>query len=128
MLGFLFYSMIYYIWCMLEEKRAALIRRAGILIDWLHREDRTVYNAEHSAGDLVYLIDLIIWTLERSIKLSDWKVYYKGFVQARNTINKQVEKDQEKEDNYKVALVTIEETLKEYIQYVESDKLTMAVE
>ena len=107
-----------------EQKQQALIRRTDKLIGWLARPDYAQYIDTTSTEHLFKLIDLVIWALERSIPLSEWRPFLRKFRKARKALIG-LPDDGEKENidektRYFEAIAILLKTLQGYKDYMKA--------
>lgn len=102
------------------QKKNALVRRANKLIEWLKRPEYATYTDENSITHVIQLIDLIVWALEKSLPIEEWRLFRESLMAARNVLVDIVETEQEEIDNYYKAIPMIETTLLSYIQYIQT--------
>lgn len=100
------------------QKQQALTRRAGKLIEWLERPEYAVYTDENSITHLVKLIDLIVWALEKSLPLEQWRPFRQRLMDARNAIVDIVETENEEKENFYRAIPMLITTLQDYSDYI----------
>ncbi len=110
---------------MLEEKRQALTRRANKLIEWLHRPQYAVYVDPESTAQLIKLINLIIWALERSIPANDWEHFKQLLIDGRYLATDKFEDKYQEINAYATTLHMIEDTLKEYTEFINSHDISV---
>lgn len=101
-----------------EQKRAALIRRANKLIEWLQRPEYAAYKGSTSTTNLIKVIDLIIWTLERSIPEHEWKLFEHDFLQCKGLISDVFETDEAEHAAFDEALRMTAKILWSYHDFI----------
>ena len=101
-----------------ELKRDALTRRVNKLISWLHRPDYASWVSHESTTQLIKLIDLIIWALERSISEEDWEQFRMEFLDTRFIVADTFQNDVQESSTYYTALSEVEDTLLKYLTFI----------
>lgn len=101
-----------------ELKQQALTRRANKLIEWLQRPEYSVYVDNNSIVQLIKLIDLIIWALERSIPLHEWKPFERQLVDARTCLSDHFETSHDEIINFKRVISEVIAILQSYVAHV----------
>jgi hypothetical protein len=108
---------------MTPEKRHALTRRANMLIARLKRSDHAVYENHESTLQLVKLIDLIVWALERSLPYSDWDDFREAFLGARFMLVDTFETEIAETNAYNSELESVVKTLEKYRDFITSNEI-----
>ena len=115
-------------WQFLEAKREALTRRADKLIGWLGRPDYTTYDGDESVTHLIKTLDLIVWALEKSLPVYNWRHYKVRFADARGLLTEITEIDDQRKKNFNSCIEMTIATLRSYIDFVQSNDLRASQE
>ena len=102
-----------------ELKRQTLTRRTDKLIEWLNRPEYVDYTSGDSTVQLIKVIDLIIWALERSIPMYQWKVFLKDLMDARRNIVDTFETEEIEKENYMRTRRQVINTLTSYGEFIQ---------
>ena len=101
-----------------ELKRDALVLRANKLIEWLHRPEYNVYNGHESTVQLIKVTDLIIWALERSIPLGEWRPFEEGLRNCRFILTDTFDTEVSEKETYRTAREETIVTLRSYLEFI----------
>lgn len=105
-----------------ERRRQALTRRASKLIEWIGRDEYSIYiDKVESKIRITWLVTFIIHALEESIPKEDWRAFLRLFQEVRfsvQDIGKEALDEIQRKliyDEAVINLITILETYRVYI-------------
>ena len=101
-----------------QQKREALTRRANKLIEWLQRPQYAIYKGSESITNLIKVIDLIIWALERSVVEYEWKLFEHDFLECRGLVQDIFETEEAEQVAFDEALKMTIVTLRRYHDFI----------
>ena len=103
---------------MLLGDQEILSTRVAILINWLHAPEYAIYNNKGSTINLLKTIDIIRWSLDHTLPMSDWQQFNTELLAAEKALLEEDKTEEQKENNYNEVLKMLEATLYSFLAFV----------
>lgn len=106
-------------------KQEALTRRADRFIEWLKRPEHSEYKDHSTTLNILRLIEIINWALQKSMPLKQWDHFRYLLLDARYIANDPFENQEDEKINYYRVMEILTTTLSQYREFINQNDISV---